>query len=81
MRTIGKTLIAAGIDVNSENDVGSTPLILVARNDRNDFTKMPLASGADSDAADNDGYTALHYATEVCFTEIIEQLLTVGANG
>lgn len=66
-------------DVNAKNGAGSTPLILAARNGRNDFVSMLLENGADPDAADNDGRIAMHYASESGFTEIVKMLLMAGA--
>ena len=54
-------------------------MILAARNGRNDFVSLLLEKGADPDAADNDGRTAMHYASEAGFTEIVEMLLMAGA--
>ena len=56
-------------------------MIIAARNGRNDFVSLLLEKGADPDAADNDGRTAMHYASEAGFTEIVEMLLMAGAKG
>lgn len=58
---------------------GKTPLILAAQCGRNDFTAMLIEAGADLNAVDNNRHSAMHYASEAGFTEIVEQLLMGGA--
>ena len=78
---MGRALITAGADVDAKNGVGFTPLIVAARNGRNDFVSLLLENGADPEAVDNDGRSAMHYASEAGYTEIVEMLLTAGAKG
>jgi hypothetical protein len=40
---------------------------------------MLIEETADVNAVDNDQHSALYYATEAGFTEIVEQLLIAGA--
>lgn len=75
----GRALLSAGADVNGKTAEGSTPLILAARNSRNDFTAMLIEEGADVNAVDNAQHSALYYASEAGYTEIVEQLLMAGA--
>ena len=56
-------------------------MIVAARNGRNDFVSLLLENGADPEAVDNDGLSAMHYASEAGYTEIVEMLLVAGAKG
>ncbi|MDE5865064.1 MAG: ankyrin repeat domain-containing protein, partial [Lachnospiraceae bacterium] len=68
-----------GAEINQRTTEGQTPLIVAARNARNDFTAMLIENGADVNAVDNDQHSAMYYASEAGFTEIVEQLLMAGA--
>ena len=76
---LGKALLAAGASINIKTTDGQTPLILATRNSKNDFTAMLIEKGADVNAVDNEQHSALYYASEAGFTEIVEQLLLAGA--
>ncbi len=76
---IARALLAGGADCNLRNLDGETPLILAAREGRNDMTALLIENGADVNLTDNLQFSALHYATENDFTEIVEQLLMAGA--
>ena len=76
---IARALLAGGADCNLRNLDGETPLILAAREGRNDMTALLIENGADVNLTDNLQFSALHYATENGFTEIVEQLLMAGA--
>lgn len=73
--------IRLGADVNRKNDAGQTPLILAARGAHNDMTALLMEHGADVNLTDNRQHSALYYAAESGFTEIVEQLLLAGAEG
>ncbi len=70
---IGKALLDAGADINAKTGDGKTPLICAAYRGKNDFTAML------GNAVDNEQHSALYYASEAGFTEIVEQLLMAGA--
>ena len=55
-------------------------LIVAAREGRNDFTGMLIEMGADVNSVDNTQHSALYYASEAGYTEIVEQLLMAGAD-
>lgn len=57
---------------------GVTPLMMAAADA--DITAMKAASGADVDAADSSGWTALMYAAASGHSEPVEFLLKAGAN-
>src|SRR5947209_4284468 len=55
-------LIAAHANVNARTKEGVTPLSTAARNGQFVTVKYLLAAGADANAGENDGWTALHLA-------------------
>lgn len=55
-------LLINGVDVNSSNRSGSTPLHWVVSQNREDIAKLLIAFGADINRKDNKGNTPLHYA-------------------
>jgi len=65
-----KTLIERGADVNLKNELGTTPLMtaVMSRGSTLEIVKLLLAAGADPEARNNDGQTALSllqvYVTE-----------------
>jgi ankyrin repeat protein len=71
----------------SQNPVGfgktsehrESPLIVAAMRGRNDFTALLIEKGADLNALDNLEHSAMHYAGEAGYTEIVERLITAGA--
>ena len=65
--------------MNLKASDGQTPLILAARSGKNDFTAMLIEMGAEVNSVDNEQHSALYYASEAGYTEIVEQLLMAGA--
>ena len=61
--------------------MGETPLILASREGNNEFVTLLVAHGADVNLADNFQQTALHYAGERGYNEIVETLLMAGSEG
>lgn len=53
--------------------------LIAARNGKNEFTEMLIEKSADVNAVNNEAHSALYYASEAGFTEIVEQLLMAGA--
>ncbi|CAH1187371.1 unnamed protein product [Phyllotreta striolata] len=51
-------------DLNLKNDLELTPLAVASKGNCREIAHLLLRAGADPDAQDKDGYTALHYA---CF--------------
>ena len=74
--------LASGMDVNTRNNLGRTPLMGAAAADnespwfsRNaEMVKLLLKKGADVNAKDNDGNTAMKMATEMGRTAIVQLL-------
>ncbi|XP_039624856.1 neurogenic locus notch homolog protein 1-like [Polypterus senegalus] len=60
------TLLQKGVpDLNAEGPDGATPLILAVRLCMNDVVSQLLSAGAEVNAADHRGRTALHWASAV----------------
>ena len=74
-----KILLAAGADVNAENNRGSTALYCAAINGHDEVGKALLAAGADVNVKSKDGSTALHYATEYGHDEFAKMLFAAKA--
>ena len=77
-----KRLVTAGADVNALVDHGiwgSRPLIDAASGGWLPLVRFLLESGADIDAADNSGRTALSYAAELDDRDVAEFLRSSGA--
>lgn len=60
--------------------IGETRLIVAAICGFNDVTALFIDNGANVNEKDNDEHSALHYATEKGYNEIVEQLLMAGAD-
>ncbi len=73
-------LLAKKVDVNAQNEGGSTALILAARGGHDDVGRMLLAAGATVDTADNEGQTALMAAALNGHDGFVQLLLGKGAN-
>ena len=78
------TEIANGADINARHLYGWTPLQLALAH-CTDEKALPIVNalidhGADVDAQENEGYTALHIAAFEHSTECVQALLDAGAN-
>jgi hypothetical protein len=65
-------LLAAGVDVDSVDTFGITPLMHAAAEGRLEAVCLLLHHGADTEARDCDGYTALHHACEAGVPFVVE---------
>ena len=79
-----RLLLDAKADVNANKEelcfsTGRAALRLAVANCKMDAAKVLLTAGADADAADNHGFTALHAATMSGDTEMVKLLLDAGA--
>ncbi len=73
-------ILGQDTDVNSVDDVGSTPLIAAAYFGQTEVAKLLLDQGANVNAATRFGETALHHAAMNDHVEIVGLLLASGAN-
>ena len=76
----GKQAIAAGKDVNSEDECcGVTPLHYATRWGRKEIAELLIAKGADVNALNNDGLSPLDYAENETFGVLIDHGAKSGA--
>lgn len=68
------------IDINVLTDFGETPLHIAAKSNKLENCLLLISAGTDIDRKDNDQSTALHYATELGYREIVQGLLNSGAS-
>ena len=82
LRSLLKTLIDRGADVNALNDNHETPLYLLARQGGGDpeRAKMLLGGGADPDIAGKDGVPPLAKAAFRGYTGVVEQFFNFGGD-
>jgi hypothetical protein len=73
-------LLAAGADPNVRRQIGLTPLISAALEDRADIAKLLLDKGADANAKSDNGMTALMIAAAQGHKAVAELLLGKGAD-
>ena len=67
-------------NVNITTGRGETPLIVASQLGAARFASLIMMRGADLDAQDVRGYTALHYAVESTSLKMLRQLVECGAN-
>ena len=72
--------LAAGMDVNTKDGYGATPLLYAAEYGYNDVAEVLITNGADVNATYNDGLTALHSAVLNGSNEIVKLLIDQGAD-
>ena len=80
MRMVGKTLTLALILASSQFAVAQSELADAAMQRDSDAVRSLLKEGADVNAAQADGATALHWAAYYGDTDLAEQLFKAGAN-
>ena len=68
-----KQHLAAGTDVNEQNELGEAALHFLAHMDRKEITELLIASGANVNVKDNYGTTPLHIAAfmDLEFAELL----------
>lgn len=67
-------LIAAGVNLNHQDEYGYTALIWAASYSKPDMVKLLLNSGADDQITDIDKHNALYWANYYGHPEVIELL-------
>lgn len=76
--SIVRMLIGMGVNLNSQDNNGSTPLMFASKNSRAEIVRLLLYNGASPKIKDNASRTALHYAAEGGCTESVTVLLDSG---
>ena len=76
-----QTIIDHGADTNATNKRNETAFTLACMINNESAIKVLLNAGADSNIADIDGYTCLHYAVaRHCSIEVLQAIIDHGAN-
>jgi hypothetical protein len=76
-----KQHISAGTDLNAKELAGgSTPLIVAALLGQTEAARLLIENGANLNARNNDGITALHASAFFCRTETVKLLLNKGTD-
>jgi len=73
-------LIALGLNVNTHNHDGITPLMVAAKEGYTKVVSMLITAGADINTQDNQGKTALICATENGHEEAVQLLIAAGVD-
>lgn len=72
--------LQAGVDVELKNDIGWTPLMVVAFMGSEGAAQLILDAGANVNARDSLGYGPMHWAAYQGYAGVIELLLAKGAS-
>ncbi|KAI8493682.1 Ankyrin-2 [Branchiostoma belcheri] len=75
-----KTLLQAGVQVNTENSEGETPLWDAVRGGHPNIVKLLLQAGANPNTVDINGSTPLLHATSLGYREVCRALVCGGAD-
>ncbi|KAN0012094.1 hypothetical protein ACTFIU_000317 [Dictyostelium citrinum] len=76
---IGQYLLDKGVDINAENNYGSTPILEAVRRGEVEFVKFLISRGANLSIGDIDDNTPLHLAVMCEDGELIPILLEAGS--
>ena len=77
---VGQCLLDLGADINNQDDLLDTPLILAVLGGHVEFARMLLERGAVIDAREICGKTALHWAVHFRLIQAVQLLLDHGAD-
>lgn len=72
--------VAAGADINSVDEYGSTPLTIAATFGQSRVARVLIELGADVGIPNDEGSTPLHTAAFLCRKDIVRMLLEAGAS-
>jgi ankyrin repeat protein len=73
-----RELLDLGADIESTDDIGSTPLMMAAYNNRRSISNLLVQRGADLTAISANGKTVLHHAAQFGDIELVKQVLDAG---
>ena len=76
-----RDLIARGININEQDEFQCTALVYAAHKNRIEIVKELVRAGAALDVQDKQGKTALQWAQELGFTEIVAILEEAAREG
>ncbi|EAX89958.1 ankyrin repeat protein, putative [Trichomonas vaginalis G3] len=77
---IAKFLILNGININTHDNNGKTPLHIVADGNKTEMAELLISHGANINLTDKNDETALHYALKYDRKEMTELLISHGVN-
>ena len=75
-----ETLRADGVDLNTKDKDGYTPLYRAIRSDSLEVVKVLIVAGVDVNAKNNSGRTPLHFAAYTGTPEVVKVLIAAGAD-
>lgn len=75
-----KSLLSRGFSIDRRDDLGRTPLMIAADNDKLHAVTYLLEKGADPSLQDNSGWNALHQASRSGIVAIMEKILSYGVD-
>lgn len=79
-KTKVEQLLNKGVDPNTKDDSGSTPLHYAAFFGDKDMSEILVIRGANVNAQNSDGSTPLHIATAMSNRDVVELLITKGSD-
>jgi len=71
-----KSLLSRGFSIDRRDDLGRTPLMIAADNDKLHAVTYLLEKGADPSLQDNNGWHALHHASQGGNPEVIDLMIS-----
>ena len=76
-----QAILSQGVDVNATNKKNVTALMIACEKGEKDVINVLLNAGADTNIADGDGDTCLHFAAQTdCSTEVLQAILSHGVD-
>lgn len=75
-----KSLLSKGVEINTRDERGLTPLHHAASSGHNDIVELLIAKGAETNSKDKWGYTPLYYAIWSQHKDIVKLLVAKGAD-